>query len=99
MLLEPSKTAFQEGYGVLLAFGGPQLCVGQAGAVIDGDVEVFPAEPLAEGAPVALTGAVAGEAVPDPVDAAEFLDVDMDQFAWLFALVADDGRPGQRADR
>jgi hypothetical protein len=38
----------------------------------------------------ALVGAVAGDAVADAVDAAEFLAVDVDQLARPLSLVADD---------
>jgi hypothetical protein len=44
----------------------------------------------ADAAAVALAGAVAGDAVPDPIKAAELFDVDMDHLARRFALVADD---------
>ena len=46
----------------------------------------------ADAAAVALAGAVAGDAMADPVEAAELLDVDMDHLARGFALVADDRR-------
>ena len=39
---------------------------------------------------VALAAAVAGDAVADPVEAAELLDVDVDQLAGVLALVAAD---------
>ena len=38
---------------------------------------------------LALAGALAGDAVADPLEAAELLDVDVDQFAGRLALVAD----------
>ena len=50
------------------------FAVGEPGSIVDADVQVFPADD----GPVA---SVAGDAVPDPFDAAEFFDVDMDQFA------------------
>src|SRR5271168_5136809 len=75
VVFEPSKAAFQEGGCVFLAFARQQLSVGQARAVIDGDVQVFPAKATSNGTPVALPGAVAGDAVSDAVDAAELLDV------------------------
>jgi len=49
-------------------------------------VQVLPA--LAP--PVALARTIAGDAVADAVDPAELLDVDMDEFARMLALVADD---------
>src|SRR6478609_3901900 len=49
-------------------------------------MHVFPAD----AALVALAGSIAGDAMADAVDAAKLLDVDMDQFAGLFAFIADD---------
>jgi hypothetical protein len=51
-----------------------------------------PAEPFAASAAVALAGPVAGDAVADAIDAAELLDVDMDELAGLLPLIAGDGR-------
>lgn len=48
----------------------------------------LPAETFAPSAPAALAGAVAGDAMPNAIDAAELLDVDVDQFAGMGALVA-----------
>jgi hypothetical protein len=53
-------------------------------------VDILPAGP----ALVARAGAIAGDAVADAVDAAELLDVDMDEFARRVALIADDGGLG-----
>ena len=39
---------------------------------------------------VALTGSIAGDAMADPVEFAELFDVDMDQLAGVFTLVAPD---------
>ena len=83
---EPIDGAGGESDGALLAFVRQDLAVGQARGVIDGDVQVFP--PGA--ALVALSGAVAGYAVTDPTDAAELLDIEMDDLARRFALIADD---------
>ena len=42
----------------------------------------------------ALTGSVAGDAMADPVEAAELFDIDVDQFAGMFPLVAANRRGG-----
>jgi hypothetical protein len=63
---------------------------GDARGIVDGDMDIFPAKPFAAVAPVALAVAVAGDAVADAVDPAEFLDVDVDQFAGMRAFVAPD---------
>ena len=90
---EAGEAAAQEG-GDVLALAGQQLRIGETRAVIDGDVQVFPPQATACGAPVALAGAVAGDAVSDAVDAAERPDVDVDQLAGPLAFMADDGRTG-----
>jgi len=68
---------------------GQKLGIGRPGVVVDGHVEVLPSCAML----VALAFSVAGDAMSDSVDAAELLDVDMDEFAGVLPLVADDGRP------
>ncbi len=67
---------------------GHDLDESDAGGVVDADVDELPAEPLAARAPVALTFAVAGDAVADAVDPAELFDVEVDQLAGMLALIA-----------
>ena len=67
--------------GDFLALAGKQLGEGQAGTVIDGDVQVLPTGATAHGAAIALTGPVTGDAVAHAVDAAKLLDVDVDELA------------------
>ena len=50
----------------------------------------LPAGPCAAAAWTALPGAVVRDAVADPVEAAELLDVEVDQLAGVVALVAAD---------
>lgn len=65
------------------------------GGVIDGHVQVVPADAAVLG----HADPMAGDAVTDPVDAAELLGVDVDQLARPLMLVADDGRLGiERAE-
>src|SRR5258706_14248331 len=52
--------------------------------VVDGDVSIFPAGGLT----AAMAGAPAGDAMADAIEAAELLDVDVDDLARLLALVA-----------
>jgi len=52
--------------------------------IVDTDVDVLPADPAA----VALAGAILGDAVADPVKAAQFLDVDMDHLAGSVSFVS-----------
>ena len=59
---------------------------GEAGMIVDGDVEAFDA-----GAWVAV-GFVAGGADAGPGEAAELLDVEVEEVAWSVAFVAEDGR-------
>ena len=62
---------------------------GEAGVVVDGDVEALDA-----GAWVAV-GAVAGGADAGLGEAAQLLDVEVEEFAWAVAFVADDRRLGR----
>ena len=54
----------------------------------------LPAGALAAPARAGLAGAVAGDAMADLVEAAELLDVEMDEFARMLALVAAHGFGG-----
>ena len=65
----------QEGDGALLALVGQDLGEGDARGVVEADVDELPA-----GA-AALAGALAGDAVADLLEAAELLDVEVDQLA------------------
>jgi hypothetical protein len=77
--------------------GGLLVCkdfgVGQAGAVIDRDVDVVPACRAADVAgSVGKAAAVVRASAPDPLagaalDPSELLDVDVDEFARLLALI------------
>ena len=70
---------------------GVDLAVGQAGMVIDGGVDVVEAHAVAPGA----AGLAAQDLVSAAVgDAAEFLDVDVDQFTGPVAFVAADELSG-----
>jgi hypothetical protein len=74
----------QEGDGAFFFLVGQNLAEGDARGVVDADVDELPTDAPA----VALTGAIAGDAVADLVEAAQLLDVDMDQFARMLALIA-----------
>lgn len=63
---------------------------GDAGGVIDADMDVFPTD----AARLALAGAVAGDAMASATKLAKLLDVDMDALAGMLALVAADGAAG-----
>jgi hypothetical protein len=52
--------------------------------VVDGQMQILPADAAAR----ALPGAVAGDAMAHAFEAAELLDVDVDQLARLVALVS-----------
>ncbi len=64
------------------------LTEGNAGSVVDADMHVLPARPLATGAQVALAGSIAGDAMADPTELAELFDVDVNQLTRMFALIA-----------
>jgi hypothetical protein len=92
--VEPDGSSEKAEHGAALLVG-EDFGVGQARAVVDGDVHAFPACGLAvdaEGvlaswpqAPGGISGEPGASAVLDP---SEMLDVDMDQFTWPFALIA-----------
>jgi hypothetical protein len=70
---------------------GEDLDVGQAGGVIDADVHELPTghpDAPAVAARLALAGAAAGHAMPRAADAAEFLDVDVNELARPSTLIA-----------
>ena len=60
--------------------------------VINGDVQILPARTAG-----VIVLAIPGDAVAGAHDAGEFLDVEMEEVARVFALIADDGR--RRAKR
>jgi hypothetical protein len=64
---------FEEGYGACLLFVEHDLDEGDTRCIIDANMDEFPANATT----VALTGTIAGDAMADPIDLAEFLDVDM----------------------
>src|SRR5690606_18190384 len=76
----------EEGNGALLLLVGQDLREGDARGVVDADVDELPAAAAA----AIVAGVMAGDAVADLVEAAELLDVEVDQLARLLALVAAD---------
>ena len=70
-----SDRGVEESDGGVAAFSGQDLREGEAGVVVDGDVNELPAS--------TATGprAVSGNAVTGAVEAAELLDVEMQQIA------------------
>ena len=87
MLLKEGESGVEEGDGALGGFIGEELGEGQAAVIVDGDVEIFP-----PGAAGVIVLAVAGDAVAGARDAGELLDVEVEEFAWVGALVALDWR-------
>jgi hypothetical protein len=87
---EVGAGAFEEGADASGALVGEHLRVGEAGAVIDADVQELPAGATGAG------GAIAVDAVAGALDAAELLDVDVDELARCGPLVAAGGLGGAR---
>ena len=83
---EPLGGAAEELGRSLAALGVEDLGVGEAGMVVDADMEVLPAAATPTAAPAAA------DAVANAVDAAELLGVDVDELAGALAFVADDRR-------
>lgn len=73
MSLEEDERSFEEGGRTRLRLVWQDFGVGEAGRVVDSDVEGFPAQSLAASPSIALAASVAGDAVPDALDAAELL--------------------------
>jgi len=88
VLVVEAAAAVEEGERAGGCFVGVEGGVREAGVVVDADVEVVPAG-LA-----AAAGEQAAVGVAGAFDAAEFLDVDVDELAGPVALVADDGFGG-----
>src|SRR5437016_5869658 len=65
-------------------FVGQDFRVSDARVVVDGQMQIFPADPTA----VALTLAIASDAVTDLLETAELFNVDVDDLAGMFALIA-----------
>jgi hypothetical protein len=64
----------EKGDGATLLLVGQDLGEGEAGGVVDANVDELPANATG----VALTSAVTGDPVADAIEAAELLDIDMD---------------------
>src|SRR5215210_3957510 len=80
----------EEGDRALLLLVGEDLREGHPGGVVDADVDELPSDAPA----LALTGSITGDAMADAVEAAELFDIDGDQLAGMFALVATNRRRG-----
>src|SRR5687768_18416801 len=78
----------QEGGAGDAALVGEDLGVEEPRRIIDRDVDVLPASAHRAVAPVA------GDAMTNPRDSAQFLDVEVDQLARALPLITDNGRSG-----
>jgi hypothetical protein len=79
---EVLASALEESNSAVLGFIRHDASKGDTGSIIDGDMNIFPAsafEPIAT---------VTGDAVTGPLYAGELLDVEMNELAWVSALVA-----------
>jgi hypothetical protein len=83
-VLEPSDRASEKAGGGRGSLVRQNLGVGQAGGVVYGDVDELPAD--ASG----VLSTIAGDAMADTADAAQLLDVDVDQLARAIPLIPDD---------
>jgi hypothetical protein len=73
----------EERNGAIRLLVGLDLGEGDAGMIVDADVDELPADTAA----VALAGSIAGDAVADLVEATELFDIDMDNLAGDGALI------------
>ena len=77
----------EESDGTASGLVGEELGEGEAGMVVDGDVEELPT-----GARGVIVLAIAGDAMAWAHDAGELFDIEMDEFARMLALIAAEGR-------
>jgi hypothetical protein len=85
VLLEEGQSGVEEGDGAARGLVGEELGKSEAGVIVDGDMKELPAGAL--GLAVAR---MAGDAMAWADDAGELLDVEVDEFTGLCALVAAD---------
>ena len=79
--LEKSERSVEEGDGAASGLIGQELSEGDAGMIVDGDMEILPAGP--RGVIVAITS----DAVTGALDASELFDVEVDEITRLLPLV------------
>jgi hypothetical protein len=87
---EVGDGGLEENDGALLALVGHDLDEGDARGVVNADVDKLPADAVVT---VNETRRAPGDAMSHRADASEFLDIEVDQFAGMLALVAP-YRPG-----
>jgi hypothetical protein len=72
----------------VLGFIGHDASKGDAGSIINGDMDIFPPSTFDQ------IAAIACDAVTGPFDASKLLDIEVNELAWVSALVA--ARRGRR---
>jgi hypothetical protein len=77
----------QEGDSALFALISHDLHEGNAGGIVDADMDELPADALV---PVDHAGLPCRDAMSHRTDAAGLLDIEMDEIAWVLALIAPD---------
>jgi hypothetical protein len=83
---EVSQGGVEEVDRAVLAFIGHDPGESDPGSIIDGDMDILEA-----GASDQIA-AVTGDAVTGPLDPSEFLDVEVDELAWVLAFITADRR-------
>ena len=81
MPAEPFHGVSREDERAVAGFIGHYFAVSEAAVVIDRDMQILPASAIS-------TRSIAMDAVADTVDTRQLFDVDMNDFAGRFALVA-----------
>ena len=81
MAAEEAQRVEQEAQARAALLIGQDLGIGQPGMVVDGQVQVFPADPPGLG-PI---GSITGDAMACSLEAAELLGIDVDQLAGMLA--------------
>ena len=81
-VLEESERGVEKGDGTLSGFVWQELSEGDPGMIIDGDVKILPASARA------VIMAITRDTAAGALDASEFFDVEMNEFAGVSVLVA-----------
>ena len=80
--LKKASARARKAQALSLLLVGEELGVGEPGGVVDGDVQMLPADAAVASWP----RAIAGDAVADAVDPAELLGVDVDELAGMLRV-------------
>ena len=79
---EVGSSRAKESDGTVLGFIGHDASKGDAGSIINGDMDIFPSRTFDD------IAAVAGDAMAGPFDPSKLFDIEVNELPWVSALVA-----------